>query len=164
NEALHARGFVAIEQVESLRTQVAQMRSRVASDKASWGVLKQKTNADRAVADNTVRLAQANLAAADANKYSDVRMLAEKESAFRAQAQAQAALELAVSRKRQTLIQKRAVQEAQAALDVAKHQLEYQMAQMDKAVIKSPIEGTVVSIAAQQGETVAASFAVPTLI
>src|SRR5205814_10081008 len=41
---------------------------------------------------------------------------------------------------------------------------DYQLAQLTKTVIRSPIAGTVVSIAAQQGETVAAAFAAPTLI
>src|SRR5207248_9812294 len=64
----------------------------------------------------------------------------------------------------QQVIRQRAVEEAAGALRLSRNQLRYQLAQLEKTVIRSPISGTVLSIAAQQGETVAAAFAAPTLI
>jgi RND family efflux transporter MFP subunit len=56
------------------------------------------------------------------------------------------------------------VRQAEAAHRQAEALLAYQQAQLEKAVIRSPITGTVLSITAQQGETIAAGLSAPTLI
>ena len=57
-----------------------------------------------------------------------------------------------------------AVKTAQEAVRVAKAQVDYQKAQLEKTVIRSPITGTVLQLAQQQGETLAAGLNAPTLI
>jgi RND family efflux transporter MFP subunit len=54
--------------------------------------------------------------------------------------------------------------QARASLRQAEASLRYQQAQLDKAVIKSPIAGTVLTVTTQQGETVASAFQVATLV
>ena len=53
---------------------------------------------------------------------------------------------------------------AQSAVGVAQQQVIYAQAQVDKTFIRSPISGTVLQMAAQQGETLAAGLSSPTLI
>jgi RND family efflux transporter MFP subunit len=161
---LQSRGLLPQESVDNLRTQVAQARARLASSRSNYGVVQEKTEADRDAAENVVRQAEANLRVAKAGTHQDERMRAEQESAQQALAQARAQLQLSKSNLRQQKIRDQAVNEAQASLQQSRNQFQYQEEQMKKAFIRAPITGTVVSIAAQQGETVAAAFAAPTLI
>ena len=64
----------------------------------------------------------------------------------------------------QNVIKGQSVSEARAAVQQAQAQVEYWQAQWAKTVIKSPISGTVLSLAVQQGETIAAGLSAPTLI
>jgi RND family efflux transporter MFP subunit len=164
NQALHGRGFVGLEVVDNLRTQVDQSVSRLANARATYGIVKEKTEADLQQAEDAVTQAKAALDAANAGTFQDQQRKADKENALHARAQALAQLALARSNKRQQAIRDHAVREAQGAVDVAEHQLQYQLVQLDKTTIRTPISGTVLSIAAQQGETVAAQFQTPTLI
>ncbi len=164
NVSLQQRGFVAEEVVDNLRTQIEQTRTRLVSARANHGLVKEKTDADRQAAEDAVAQARANVDAANAGLMQDELRLANRDSADKLKLQASAQLRLAQANTRQRAVRERAVKEAKAALRGARHQLEYQHAQQQKTVIRTPIGGTVLSIAAQQGETVAASFAVPTLI
>src|SRR5205823_2484161 len=115
--------------------------------------------------------AQATLDAARAATGTDVMREADVRSSQEAIRQAQATLELRKSSKTQDRIRLReydaaqgAVRQSQAALKQAEAIQRYQQAQLDKAIIRSPISGTVLSITTQQGETVAAGFQTTTLI
>src|SRR5206468_1271021 len=121
-------------------------------------------DADVAAAHDAVSQAKANLAAANSGENQNAMRVADRENTKHAAAQARAQLEQAHSNLRQRSIHDQAVREAEGALKVAQHQLEYQRTQLSRSVIRTHISGTVVSIAAQQGETVAAAFATPTLI
>src|SRR5205823_13191998 len=78
--------------------------------------------------------------------------------------QAQAALQLAQGNTAQDVLKQQDVQQAREAVKTAEAQVEYNNAQVAKTSIKSPISGTVLQLAAQQGETLAAGLSAPTLI
>jgi RND family efflux transporter MFP subunit len=59
---------------------------------------------------------------------------------------------------------KSALVQARATLQQARAQLRFQETQLAYGVIRSPITGTVLSITAQQGETLTAGFQTPTLM
>lgn len=64
----------------------------------------------------------------------------------------------------QNVIKAHQVAEARASVDQAKAQVDYWKAQYDKTLIRTPISGTVLALDVQQGETIAAGLAAPTLI
>jgi RND family efflux transporter MFP subunit len=85
--------------------------------------------------------------------------------------QAEASLGLRKTNRTQVAIQRKALEEAragvrqaEASLKQSEALLQYQQTQLDMAIIRSPINGTVLSINTQEGETVAAGFQVQTLI
>jgi HlyD family secretion protein len=164
SQYLHQRGFVGTEVVDNLRTQVAQSNSRLDTTRANYDIVKEKTAADLQAASDAVEQAKANRRAAQAGQMQDRLREAESASAGHARTQAEAQLAIARSNLGQQKIRDQAVVESLGAMRVARHQLSVQLAQLDKTTIRSPITGTVLSIAAQQGETVAAAFAAPTLI
>jgi len=75
-----------------------------------------------------------------------------------------AVLAAASAEKAQNVIKAQQVAEARAAVDLAVAQVAYSKAQYDKTVIRTPISGTVLALDVQQGETIAAGLAAPTLI
>src|SRR2546421_12365262 len=64
----------------------------------------------------------------------------------------------------QDTLKQQDIQQARSTMDAAKSQVDYFRAQLDKTFIRSPISGTVLQMAAQQGETLAAGLSAPTLI
>lgn len=77
---------------------------------------------------------------------------------------AQSSLNMAFAGTAQDSIKLQSVAEARAAVKQASAQVAYSRAQFNKTVIRTPISGTVITLAAQQGETVAAGLSAPTLI
>jgi RND family efflux transporter MFP subunit len=77
---------------------------------------------------------------------------------------AKAAMASALANTASNTIKLQTVAEAKAELKQAKYQVDYANAEFDKTLIRTPISGTVTTLAAQQGETVAAGLAAPTLI
>jgi HlyD family secretion protein len=78
--------------------------------------------------------------------------------------QAQAALKTAQANAAQNVVKQEDIQQAREAVTAAKAQVDYAQAQVQKTYIRSPISGTVLQLAAQQGETLAAGLSAPTLI
>jgi RND family efflux transporter MFP subunit len=170
-EGLLGQGFISRQEVDDSRTTLEQTRARLASAQANANIVKEKTAADLQAARDQVAQAEAALRMAKANTLQGTMRTAEEQSAREAIRQAEATLQLRKSNKTQDLIRKRGVEEARAAvlqarasLKQAKAALQYQVAQLDKAIIRSPLTGTVLTVTTQQGETVAAGFQVQTLI
>ncbi len=170
-QKLLKEGFVAAQEVDDAETAARQADAKLASAKASLEITREKVRADVQTAQDTVAQAQASLESAQAGKLQDAVRQAELQSARQSLAQSAAALKLRFADRRQDRIKVMAVKEAanavaqsQASLLQARAQLSYQEAQFAKAVVRSPIDGTVLSITAQQGETVAAGLSAPTLI
>ena len=168
---LLASGYIAGDVVDQSDATYQQLTARYKSAQAALDIAREKSRADLQAAHDQVAQAQAGLDAARAGKLQDQVQLAQLKNAIETVKQMTAALKLQQTGKRQDLIKKLAVAEAksawlqsEAALMQAKSQLKYQQDQADKSIIRSPISGTVLSIAAQQGETVAAGLSSPTLI
>jgi RND family efflux transporter MFP subunit len=170
-QRLYAQGYLARQEVDDTRTRCVQVTAQLKSAEAALRISRERTEADLATARNRVAEAEANLRVSKAGRLQDAMRAEEERSAEDARRQARATLELRKSNRTQDLIRRRGVEEARssvaqarASLQQARALLRFQQAQLDKAVIRSPITGTVLSITAQQGETVAAGFSAPTLI
>jgi len=75
-----------------------------------------------------------------------------------------AALQTSLANLTQDKLKQQDVKAAYEAMRQAGAQVKYQQAQFQKSYIRSPISGDVVTLAQQEGETVAAGLAAPTLI
>ncbi len=168
---LLAKGYIAGDIVDQSDATYQQLTARNKSAQAALDIAKEKTRADLQAAHDQVSQAQATVEAARAGKFQDQVQLADLKNANETVRQMRAALNLQRTGARQDLIKKMAIAESRSALLQseavllqARAQLKYQLDQADKTIIRSPISGTVLSITAQQGETVAAGFSAPTLI
>jgi HlyD family secretion protein len=170
-QKLLAKGFIAQEVVDQSEATYKQAVAKLDNMKASLDIAHEKTRADLQSAQDQVAQAQAALDAAKAEKFQDTVHAADLLSAVEAARQAEATLELQKANHREDRLKRMAIEEARSAmlqaeatLSQAQAQLRYQLDQQAKTVIRSPIRGTVLSITAQQGETVAAGLSAPTLI
>ena len=170
-ESLLQDGFAAAQDVDNYKSTFQQAAARLDSARANLDVVREKTRADVDTAREQVHQAQASLEAAKANTLQDTVREADLRAARGTLEQSLATLDLRKASHAEERIRgmeveeaKGAIAQARASLQQAQAQLQYQQAQLDKAVIRSPIQGTVLSITAQQGETIAAGLAAPTLI
>lgn len=170
-QQLLKRGFIAQSVVDTADTTSRQATATLESMKANLDIVREKTRADLQSAQDQVDQAQATLAATQAGRLQDNVAQADLNSAKEALHQSSAALELQKTNVSQDKIRLMAVEQARQAMRQAQEnvlssraQLRYQLAQKDKTVIRSPINGTVLSITSQQGEVVAAGLSVTTLI
>ncbi|MDE2205702.1 MAG: efflux RND transporter periplasmic adaptor subunit, partial [Armatimonadetes bacterium] len=170
-QALLAQGFVAASVVDAARATDAVNQSQVASAQQNIRIVKQNVNAGvqqaadaLTSAQQAVRAARASLAAAKAETYA----VTSKQMAVR-QAQAQLVQDTAALRSAQAgiandTLKMQDVAQAQDAAAQAAAQVSYNQAQVAKTIVRTPISGTVLQLAAQQGETLAAGLSAPTLI
>lgn len=77
---------------------------------------------------------------------------------------AQAVLDAARAETAQNTIKSQQVAQARATVQQAQANVAYWQDQWNKTIIRTPISGTVTSLSAQQGETVAAGLSAPTLV
>jgi len=117
-----------------------------------------QAQADDAVNQSKVRAAQSNIQLVKAKVAADL------QNARDQVATAQAALNTAQANTAQTVLKQQDIQQAREAVRVAQAQVDYAKAQVQKTYIRTPISGTVLQLAAQQGETLAAGLSAPTLI
>lgn len=110
------------------------------------------------VADAQLDSAQQNLNVVKAKTATDV------ETARSAVNNAAAGLSSANAGTAQNTIKGQQVAEARSAVIQARAQVAVAQAQFDKTIIKTPISGTIVTLDAQQGETIAAGLSAPTLV
>lgn len=171
NEALLKKGFVPQSTVDAAVAQDTVYRSQVAASQQNIQLVKEQVTASLASAQDQVTQAQKNLdaaraglVAAKAGTYNDAAKLADVKDAEAAVNQARANLQLALGNTPQDIIKVQTIQAAEDTVKAAQQQLVYNQAQFDKTIIRTPITGTVLQLAAQQGETLAAGLAAPTLI
>lgn len=168
---LYKQGFESASAVDNAQAQADVNQSQVAAAQQNVTLVQQKVDADLQAARDQVtqaqqgvESAQAALVAARAGTYSNSVKLADVRDAQAAVRQAQANLTMALGNVTQNTLKRQDIQQAQDAVKAAQAQVKYQQAQVDKTVIRSPITGTVLQLAAQQGETLAAGLSAPTLI
>ncbi|HEV2473395.1 MAG TPA: efflux RND transporter periplasmic adaptor subunit, partial [Chthonomonadales bacterium] len=170
-QALLAKGYVAGEVVDTAAAQDAVNQAQVASAQQNLSLVTQKTEADLQSAQDAVTQARQNLAAAKAaltaahaETFTNSARLADVSDSRAAVSQAMANLEMAEGNRANDIIKKQLISQDSDAVQAAAQQVAYNKAQLDKSMIRSPIDGTVLQLAAQQGETLAAGLSAPTLI
>ena len=77
---------------------------------------------------------------------------------------AEAILAAARSETANNVIKTQQVAAAQAAVEEARANVAFELAQYNKSIIRTPISGTITSLSAQRGDTVAAGLSAPTLV
>lgn len=171
NQKLLTQGFVAQSVVDAAVAADAVAQSQVQSATQNVALVKEKVNADLQSAKDEVAQAQealnstkAALVSAQAGTYQDKARLADVANARAHVGQLEAALRTAEANTTQDILKQQDVQQAREAVAQAQGQVDYNRAQLNKTVIKSPISGTVLQLASQQGETLAAGLSAPTLI
>ncbi len=171
DQELLARGFVAQSVVDAAKAQATVYQSQTAAAKQSLALVKQQVTASLqtakdqvAQAEQGVASAKAALASAEAEPYQVAASQANAASAAAAVKNARASLRLALGNRAQDAQKAAQVAQAEQAVQVAEQQVKYYQAQLAKTIIRSPITGTVLQLAEQQGETLAAGLSAPTLI
>jgi HlyD family secretion protein len=170
-QGLLDKGFVAASIVDAAAATNAVAQSQVKSAQQNISLVQAKVKADLQAAQNevtqaraTVESSRAALEAAQAGTYSAKAKVADVNTARAQVRQAEANLKLALGNTTQNLIKKQQIDENAQALAIAERQVDYYRAQLNKTLIRSPISGTVLQLASQQGETLAAGLSAPTLI
>jgi HlyD family secretion protein len=170
-QGLLAKGYVAQSIVDSAEAANSVAQSQVKSAQQGISLVQEKVKADLQAASDLVAQAQSNvesmqaaLVSAQAGTYADKAKLADVDTARAAVRQSEASLRLALGNTTQDVIKKQTIAENADALSMAERQVDYYKAQLDKTLIRSPISGTVLQLASQQGETLAAGLSAPTLI
>jgi HlyD family secretion protein len=169
--ALVSQGYISLQEVDDTRAAQKQLKARYDSAQASLDITREKTDADLQAAHDQVLQAEATVRAAEIGRFQDEMRLAEVRNAAETVRQAEASLTLRRTNRtldqmrRQEITESRfAVAQAAANLRQSQARLRYQQANLAKAVIRSPIGGTVLTVNTQRGETVASAFQVATLI
>jgi RND family efflux transporter MFP subunit len=171
NQQLLAKGFVAKSVVDAAQATETVNSSLVSSAQQNLQLVKDKVAADVQTANDQVTQAQQNvqsaqaaLVAAKAGTYQDAQMLAQVNDARAQVNQAKTNLLVAEGNVAQNVLKDQDIAQAKSAMEAAQQQVNYYRAQVNKTFIRSPISGTVLQLASQQGETLAAGLSAPTLI
>lgn len=171
NQELLKKGFVAQSVVDAAVAQDAVNQSLVTSAQQNLQLVTDKTASDLQAARDTVTAAGQNvdaakaaLTSAQAETYTDQAKIADVNDAREAVREARANLATAIANLQQNVLKGQDVEQAVQAEWAAGDQVKYAQAQWSKTFIRSPISGTVLQLAAQQGETLAAGLSAPTLI
>lgn len=170
-EQLYKQGYIAASDLDAARAQDAVNASLVSAAQKNLRLVRQKVAADlqaardqETQAEQNVAAAQAALTAAQAGKFADAQKVADVRDLQAQVTQAQENLRSAVAALTQNRLKQQDVEQARQAAAAAQAQLEYARAQVAKTEIRSPITGTVLQLAAQEGETIAAGLSAPTVI
>ena len=170
-QALVAKGYVA-QSVVDVALQAASVSASLVRSQGQLLILTQQKMAadlqsasDQVVqAQQAVDSAKAALKSAQAEIYSTSSKTAAVKDAVAAVAASQANLQIAIADLTTNDVRVQDVRQAQQGVAQTAAQIAANQAQVDKTFIRTPISGTVIQMAAQQGETLAAGLSAPTLI
>ncbi len=170
-QALLAKGYVAGSIVDQAQATATVNKSLILSAQQNLALVTQKNTADLQSGKNLVtqaaqdvKTAGSALVAAKAESFLDAVKLAAVGDARAVVTQGDANLSIAQGNTAQNIQKQQDIRQAMEAVAASTQQVAYAQAQVDKTFIKSPISGTVLQLAAQQGETLAAGLSSPTLI
>ena len=165
------KGFVAASLVDTAVATDAVNQSAVSTARQNVELIRQQTTAAIETARNSVAQsqqaidsAQAALESAKAGTFSDVARQADVTEAKAQVARARADTQTAVANQQQLAQREKEVSAAREAVKASQAQVDISRARLDYSYIRSPISGTVLQLAAQQGEVLAAGLSVSTLI
>lgn len=170
-QALLQKGFVAQSVVDQAQSTAEVDQSNVDTAEHNLSLEQQKVDADLETSRDAVVQAQQAVSSAQSaltEAQSEQNLIeADRQNVRDAQATVshdQQALQVAISNLANDPIKQQAIQQDKASVDAATQQMKYNQVQLDKTEIRSPIDGTVITLAIQQGETIAAGLSAPTLI
>ncbi len=170
-QALLKKGFVSAAVVDDAIANDSVNQSLVQSAQQSLQLVKEKVAADLlsardlvTEAEQQVESAKASLASAQAGTHQTAVKLADVNNAREQVNLSRAALKSALGNRAQDTLKDQDIRQADDTVKASQSQVDYWRAQLDKTFIRSPISGTVLQLAAQQGETLAAGLSAPTLI
>lgn len=161
---LFKQGYVAASDVDNAQAQADVAAAQLNSAEQNLSLAQTKAASDLQTTRQQAVEAQAALQTSEAGRYQDIIKQQDVANADAAVQQAQAALNSSQAGLAQNTLKQQDVKQAQEAIQVALQQVKFQQAQVAKTYIRSPISGTVLQMAAQQGETLAAGLSAPTLI
>lgn len=153
---------VAADAVNQSLVQTAEQNLRAAQEQSVANIQAAKDQVTQA--QKNVESADAALEAAKAGTYTDDARRADVNDAQAQLAQAKIGLQAALANKTQIQVSEKDVQAAREAVRSAEADVRAARARRDYSYIRSPITGTVLQLASQQGETLAAGLSSPTLI
>ena len=163
-QSLYDQGFTAAADLDLAKSQDGVFQSQVRSATHNVEIVQQKMTADLQASSDAVASAQAVLEAARMETQTVVARNADVRDAAASVRQAEANLDAAHGNTANDTLKSQDVTAALDAVKQATAQVAYNQAQMDKSFIRSPISGTVLQLAAQQGETVSAGLSTQTLL
>ena len=171
NQTLLQQGFVAQSVVDAAQAADSVAQSQIQAAQQNVNLVREKVTADLSAATDqvasakeAVNSAQAALVSARAGTYTVAARNADVINAQAKVRQTEAALRTAQANAAQDILKSQDVIQAEEAVRQSQAQVDYNQAQLNKTLIKSPITGTVLQLASQQGETLAAGLSAPTLI
>jgi len=164
NHDLYLQGFIAATAYDQAVTTDNVNQSLVGAGQENLTLTQQKVTADLETSKQAVVQAQAALDAAKAETLTTAQRIANVKAAQASVNVAQAALQTALINKANDVLKDQDVRQAEDAATTAAKVADYDKAQVDKSEIRSPIDGTVLQLNVQQGETVAAGLSAPTVI
>jgi HlyD family secretion protein len=168
---LGLEGMVAAMVVDQAIQALHVSESLLRASQQQLELMKQKVAADLKTANAAVVLAQkgvesalAVVDAANAEVYTTRARQADVNNAISVAKGAQANLQLAIGNLETNSVNEQSVVQSADAKRQAQDQVSINKAQFAKTILRTPISGTVLSLTSQQGETVAAGLAAPTLV
>ena len=171
NLTLYQQGFIAATTYDQAKDTDTVNQSLVSAAQENVTLTQQKITADLETATDevnqaaqTVYSAQAALVAAKAETNTTAQRVADVKDAQAAVDQANQALTVAKANLVNDTLYDQTIAQAKDAASSAQQAANYNEDEVQKSFIRSPISGTVVQLSAQQGETLAAGLASPTLI
>ena len=162
--SLYLQGFTSAADYDTAKAQDGVFQSQVRAAMSNQDLVKQKVAADLQASSDAVLSAQAALDSAKAESQTVVARFADVKDAESSLSQANASLRAALANGVNDVLKSQDVSAAREAVDQAKSLVAFDQAQINKGFIRSPISGTVLQLAAQQGETVSAGLATQTLL
>ncbi len=171
NKELLRKEFVAQSVVDNAEESATVAQAQLASSRENVNLVKASVEANLQSAKDGVTQAQrnvdaalANLDVAKAEPFNDAQKKEAVKSAQQALDQARSTLKNANANKIADTLKQQDIQQAEELAKQARATYDYNLAQQDKSVIRAPINGTVLNLAVQQGETLAAGLSSPTVI
>jgi RND family efflux transporter MFP subunit len=168
---LYLQGFVAAIDFDLAKTTASVDKSLAVAAQQNLELVKQKVAADLPTAQDQVVTAEQNVLAAEAalkaarsESFSVAAKLDDVRTAGKNVDASQANLKLIRANLQNVTLRQQDVKQDQDAVRQAQQQVDYEQAEFEKSLIRSPISGTVLTLSVQQGETLAAGLAAPTVI
>jgi len=161
---LYLQGYSSAADYDTAKAQDGVYQAQLKSAKKNVDLVKQKVKADLQSASDTVQSAKAALESAKSEGHLIEARRSDVRDAMSALRQAQSNLVVAEANLVNDKLKGQDVILARQAVDQAAAQVAITRAQFNKSIIRSPISGTVLQLAAQQGETVSAGLSTQTMV